>query len=69
MRAAKADDEIVSRAWFQHFFRVAPELSKIAIASGKEKFGRCTTCGNLEDALKKARLAGNASEVARTKEA
>eukprot|EP00965_Chrysotila_dentata_P083804 2766211-Pleurochrysis_carterae.AAC.3 len=68
MTAAKAekDVQLVSRAWFQHVFREAPALSKITIASGKESFGRCTTCGNLEEAVKKARLGGNASEVVKT---
>eukprot|EP00965_Chrysotila_dentata_P014313 474446-Pleurochrysis_carterae.AAC.1 len=69
MKAAKANGVIVSRAWLQHVFRVAPKLSSIATASGKDTFGRCTTCGHLEDALKNSWVQGNCSGATKTKEA
>eukprot|EP00965_Chrysotila_dentata_P060699 2010999-Pleurochrysis_carterae.AAC.1 len=68
MKAAGAADHIVSPTWFGHIFRVAPELCHIAIASGKENFGRCTVCGDLEFALRAARKAGDAQELAHTKQ-
>eukprot|EP00965_Chrysotila_dentata_P117129 3870755-Pleurochrysis_carterae.AAC.1 len=55
LNAAGASHEIVSRTWFSHIFRIAPELVGIGIASGKEIFGRCTIFGDLEDAIRKAR--------------
>eukprot|EP00965_Chrysotila_dentata_P233263 6199493-Pleurochrysis_carterae.AAC.1 len=63
LSTAKEADLLVSRTWFNHLFRVAPELSTIGIASGKENFGRCTTCGNLEEAIRSARARGDAQTM------
>eukprot|EP00965_Chrysotila_dentata_P103078 3403329-Pleurochrysis_carterae.AAC.1 len=60
MAAAGSADNIASPTWFGHVFRVAPELAHIVIASGKENFGRCTKCGDLEFALREARKRGDA---------
>eukprot|EP00965_Chrysotila_dentata_P141807 4687259-Pleurochrysis_carterae.AAC.1 len=64
MKAAGAADHIESPTRFSHIFRVSPELCHIAIASGKENFGRCTVCGDLECALRAARKTGNAQQLA-----
>eukprot|EP00965_Chrysotila_dentata_P126797 4193741-Pleurochrysis_carterae.AAC.1 len=53
--AAAAEDDILSSTRFNNVFRVVPELACIEIASRKENFGPCTTCGNLEEAIKSAR--------------
>eukprot|EP00965_Chrysotila_dentata_P204748 6182521-Pleurochrysis_carterae.AAC.1 len=68
MTAAGAAEHIVSPTWFGHIFRVARELSHIAIASGKENFGRCTLCGDLECALRAARQRGDAQTLAEKKQ-
>eukprot|EP00965_Chrysotila_dentata_P016084 533033-Pleurochrysis_carterae.AAC.1 len=47
---------------------MAPELGHIAISSGKENFGRCTVCGDIEFALRKARQSGNAQRLAEMKQ-
>eukprot|EP00965_Chrysotila_dentata_P253326 6211190-Pleurochrysis_carterae.AAC.1 len=47
---------------------MAPEFRGIGIASGKENFGRCTTCGNLEEAIRKARYSQDAQLLLRKKQ-
>eukprot|EP00965_Chrysotila_dentata_P245812 6206789-Pleurochrysis_carterae.AAC.7 len=59
---------MVSRTWLNHVVRIAPELSKIAISSEKENFGRCTTCGDLEEVIKSARFRGDGELVALKKQ-
>eukprot|EP00965_Chrysotila_dentata_P095825 3167389-Pleurochrysis_carterae.AAC.1 len=49
-------------------FRVAPELKGIGIASGKENFGRCTVCGDLEEAIRKARYSRDTNLLLRKKQ-
>eukprot|EP00965_Chrysotila_dentata_P193050 6175512-Pleurochrysis_carterae.AAC.1 len=64
MRAANTpESQIYSAVWFGHVFRTSPRLDHITIASGKENFGRCTTCGNLEAALHAARCDGDRQKV------
>ena len=60
MRAAEIpQSERCGRWWFGHVFTYHPELSHITIASGKENFGRCTTCADLEQKIKDARKTGD----------
>eukprot|EP00965_Chrysotila_dentata_P101096 3338822-Pleurochrysis_carterae.AAC.1 len=69
LRAAGASAEIVLATGFSsHIFRVAPELKNIGIASGKENFGRCIVCGDLEEAIRKARYSGDANMLLRKKQ-
>eukprot|EP00965_Chrysotila_dentata_P095224 3147535-Pleurochrysis_carterae.AAC.1 len=60
LKASGSAEYAVSPTWFAHVFRCAPELSKIGLATGKENFGRCSIWGDLEEAIRKARFAGNA---------
>eukprot|EP00965_Chrysotila_dentata_P248513 6208371-Pleurochrysis_carterae.AAC.1 len=53
--AAGQGEDVFSRTRFNQTFRTSPELANIGIASGKEKFGRCTMCGDLEEAIKSSR--------------
>ena len=55
--------EIPSEDWFRKVFRTAPELQHIQIASGKENFGRCSTCTRLAHALSKARKSGKTQDL------
>lgn len=59
LRAAGiAEEDICARAWFSHIFAYHPELRHVTIASGKENFGRCTTCAGLEQKIADARKKG-----------
>eukprot|EP00965_Chrysotila_dentata_P254658 6211951-Pleurochrysis_carterae.AAC.2 len=66
--AAGQGDDVFSRTRFNHIFRTSPDLANIGIASGKENFGRCTVCGDLEEAIKSARKSGDALLIARKKQ-
>eukprot|EP00965_Chrysotila_dentata_P189923 6173596-Pleurochrysis_carterae.AAC.1 len=68
LKAAGAESEIVSRTWFGHIFRVSPKLADIGIASGKENFGRCTICGDLEETIRKARYSRDAQLLLQKKQ-
>lgn len=52
-------NEIVGKDWFSRIFKREPELADIVIASGKENFGRCTKCTELENDLRAERSAAN----------
>eukprot|EP00965_Chrysotila_dentata_P028442 944913-Pleurochrysis_carterae.AAC.1 len=50
-----ARDDIAGYNWFNHVFRTSPELADIEIASGKENFGQCSLCVEVEEEIRQAR--------------
>eukprot|EP00965_Chrysotila_dentata_P088206 2912650-Pleurochrysis_carterae.AAC.1 len=54
VRAAK----VPSKDWFRKVFRTSSELQHVQIASGKENFGRYSTCCRLAHAISKSRKSG-----------
>ena len=60
MRAKRIpESQICGIDWFRYTFRTNVALADIDIASGKENFGRCSLCHELEEAIKAARRSGD----------
>eukprot|EP00965_Chrysotila_dentata_P066070 2187305-Pleurochrysis_carterae.AAC.1 len=54
------DREVCKKDWFTFVFKADPRLADITIASGKENFGRCSTCSTFDVEIKVAQKAGDA---------